>query len=69
MIRRSLRGRSDYVVTRDTCPTCGGSLEEIAEEWRQTCAARTPAEARGLARFAIAARQIQHAIACCGRAR
>ena len=54
VIRRSLRGRSDYVVTRDTCPTCGGSLEEIAEEWRQTCAARTPAEARGLARFAIA---------------
>ena len=41
-------------MTVDTCPTCGGSLAQIADEFRQTCTARSPAEAKGLARFAIA---------------
>ena len=36
VIRRSLRGRSDYVVTVDTCPTCGGS-GQVVEKYCGSC--------------------------------
>ena len=50
VFRRSMRGRSDFAVSRDTCPVCGASLADIAQEYDQTC---TRAPTRGLTRFSV----------------